>query len=165
MFQQIETWLGNNNDENYPIPPNNPTVVVPKNSSLQIDLLREEIANLRSDNNFLSNTNSDVMRQIDTSAITITQLEQEISKDRYHVDQLNEQLRQLQYRMNLQTDEQKNLLHSWEIERNKLNDIIREKERQAETEKQVIMVERDMISDNAKSLMVRHYHYLLSILE
>jgi len=83
----------------------------------QSTILQQETSLLRAQNTTLQGQLRDMQRQLDTSAVRVTELEQQFLKEEHRSNSLSEQLKTAHMRVTMQTEELKNLTESWEGDR------------------------------------------------
>ena len=113
------------------------------------DILQKEIASLRNQQNQLLMNISDMRRQLDISAINITEMEQKYIKENYINKQLNESINNINERLSVITNEKLNLIQSWETERTHILSDTKHILLEKNSEILTIMNERDILKEHS----------------
>lgn len=106
----------------------------------QSTILQKETSLLRSQNTTLQGELRDLQRQLDTSAVRVTELEQQFLKEEHRSNHYSEQLKTANMRIAMQMEELKNLTQSWEMDRqehmSEMKRVAAEKEEEIRTASQ-----------------------------
>jgi hypothetical protein len=152
----LNEWLkkGKENEDKIdlpaPFPERKEDLSAPKH--VTIDLLNKEIAQLRQQLLLFQSNNNDLQRQLDSSLMKITELEQQLSYEKHENLTANEVIKQLTLRLSLCNDEIVNLSSSFDKERNTtVNDMLRML-REKENEVRDLTLERDSLKDRVLKL-------------
>lgn len=121
----------------------------------QNDLLHKEIASLRQQCMSLQSVFADVQRQLDSSSLRVTDLEQQLSREEYRFNHLNENYKQANGRLLAQTEEQKMLCLAWEKERGTIRDELAATIQIKGEELRAMTGERDALRDKLQHSEVR----------
>ncbi len=113
----------------------------------QNDLLQKEIASLRQQCMSLQTVFADVQRQLDSSSLRVTDLEQQLSRKEYNYNNLNEHLKNANSRLLAQTEEQKVLCLAWEKERGAIREELAATIHVKAEEVRAAVAERDSLKD------------------
>lgn len=90
----------------------------------QNELLQKEISHLRQQCISLQAVCSDAQRQLDSSSLRVTDLEQQLIREEYRSTHISEALKQANIRISVQADENHTLRSSWEMERATMNEAL-----------------------------------------
>jgi hypothetical protein len=152
----LNEWLkkGKENEDKIdlspPYPERKENIAAPKH--VTIELLNKEIAQLRQQLLHFQSNNNDLQRQLDTSLMKITEIEQQLSYEKHENLTANEVIKQLTLRLSLCNDEIVNLSSSFDKERNTtVNDMLRML-REKENEVRDLTLERDSLKDRVLKL-------------
>lgn len=146
----LDEWMHNGSKK----PPPVPEVVVSDPNlayAYQNELLQKEVANLRAQLISLQSTAADVQRQLDTSALRVTELEQALHREEYRSNHLAEALRHANERISRQADEQNALAAMWDKEREDMRNELNRVRRDRENEMRALMQERDSWKEKAET--------------
>lgn len=141
------------------IPPPPPVIAPPEpaQNNAQLEFLQREVIALRSQVTVLHNDNADVRRQLDTSSMRITELEQLLIREQYQTSQLSESLKQALLRNSFLVDERTTLTNSWDRERAELMAEMVQLAKDKEISLKERTIERDNMQNSYDKLAVSLY--------
>lgn len=140
--------------------PSPPPVIAPPEpaqNNAQLEFLQREVIALRSQVTVLHNDNADVRRQLDTSSMRITELEQLLIREQYQTSQLSESLKQALLRNSFLVDERTTLTNSWDRERAELMAEMVQLAKDKEISLKERTIERDNMQNSYDKLAVSLY--------
>lgn len=121
----------------------------------QYDVLQRELQDLRSKLSSHQSDTLDIKRQLDSSAVRITELEQQCVREEFTVRSLDESLKQAKESVNILLDEKRSMINAWEIERNRILDEMKCILLAKDTEILHLKGERDAAAELKLKLQVR----------
>ena len=113
----------------------------------QSTILQKETAILRSQNTTLNGELRDLQRQLDASAVRVTELEQQFMKEEHRGNHLSDQLKSANMRVAMQMEELKNLTALWEQDRQAHAAETKRVVSEQEVEVRTMCAERDRARD------------------
>jgi Ran GTPase-activating protein (RanGAP) involved in mRNA processing and transport len=121
----------------------------------QYDVLQKELQELRSKLSSHQSDTLDVKRQLDVSAVRITELEQQCVREEFTVRSLDESLKQAKESISILTEEKRSMMNAWELERSRILDETKYMMLAKDAEILHLKGERDAASDVKLKLQVR----------
>lgn len=106
-------------------------------------LMKQENLGLRKQLQELQHELSNMHRQLESSALQVTEMEQTILKEQFRADQLDEQYRHANLRISAQTEEMKKLNQSWQEDKRETLEDMKKKLNLRQEETEQIAQERD----------------------
>ena len=119
-------------------------------AELQSSILQKETSVLRSQNTILQGELRDLQRQLDASAVRVTEVEQQFIKEEFRSKNFSEQLKSANMRVAMQMEELKNLTASWEQDRLQNAADTKRLVSDQEVEVRSMCTERDRARDNLR---------------
>ncbi len=150
----LDEWMAIDKQPHYEILPVPPPTTNVQTYIFQNDLLQREIASMRQQSISLQAVYADVQRQLDSSSLRVTDLEQQISRDEYKFNQIGDALKQANSRIVVQTEEQKALCTQWERERADMRVEFSTAMQIKSDEIRVVLQEKDGMRDRLSHLEV-----------
>ena len=118
VLDLIEKWSQTyRNHPEEPVEEENPPVPVVDTYESRYKELLKEHTHLKHQHATITTQNADMRRQLDTSAITVTDLEQKLLREEFHSSQFEEQLRVARQRISEMTNEYLVASHAWDTQR------------------------------------------------
>lgn len=106
-------------------------------------LIKQENLGLRKQLQELQDELGNMHRQLESSALQVTEMEQTILKEQFRADQLDEQYRHANLRISAQTEEMKKLNQSWQEDKRETLEDMKKKLNLRQEETEQIAQERD----------------------
>ena len=138
-----------------PLPPAPTPAPEPAPNNVQLEFLQKEINALRLQVTALHNDKGDLQRQVDSSSMRITELEQLLIREQYQTSQLAEALKQANLRNSILVDERTTLTNAWDRERADLMSEMVQLAREKEISIKERTIERDNMQNAYDKLGVR----------
>lgn len=152
VLARIDEW--NRRDE-LPPPPKEVYVPAPTPDYSAINAeVNKEIQQLRAECAALAERGDDFERQLNASALRVTELEHNLMREQFKTTQLEEALRNARRRIAEMTTEKSGLIDGWDREREALSEDFRRQLDEKEVENAALIAEKEMLKNRIHKLMV-----------
>eukprot|EP01038_Epipyxis_sp_PR26KG_P008306 gene8306-11237_t len=116
-------------------------------NTIRNEMLNKEIIALRQQCAGLQSIYADLQRQLDTSSLLVTELEQELAKEKFMNERMKENLNQSNHRCSIQNDQIQSLTSAWNNERSLLKDEISLKLGEKDNEIHRLKLDKDLLHE------------------
>jgi hypothetical protein len=154
VMTRIEEWMKNAGEAKRPPKEDRAPAPTSDYSGLAVEI-NKEVQLLRIQVAELSQKNADLERQLDTSAVRVTELEHLLMREQFKSTQLDESLRHAKMRIVELQNEKKSLAEGWDREREALGDDFRRRMDEREVEMISLRAELDMWKTRSQKQQVR----------